>query len=79
MLCVENIFSGNYIFQCSVIRQSKGNQDRGIKKTKVNTVYKNIENMEGREGASENFRVICIAVISNVERNVWLWRVLYYL
>ena len=34
---VERYVSGIY-FQCSVIRQSKGNQDRGIKK-KVNTVY----------------------------------------
>ena len=35
---VERYVSGVY-FQCSVIRQSKGKQDRGIKKTKVNTVY----------------------------------------
>lgn len=75
---VERYVSGIY-FQCSVIRQSKGNQDREIKK-KVNTVYIRIQKIvKEREGASEVQRCNLCGCNDKREKKCLVLEVLFYL
>ena len=76
---VERYVSGVY-FQCSVIRQSKENQDRGIKNKEVNTVYIRIQKIgTEREGASEVQRCNLCVCDHKRRKKCLVLEVLYYL